>query len=317
MLQTFATVFALRLVRTTKYNVVWVLFIVGFSLLSAERYLQILVLRGKVVLESNLYLWLGIAASVGLSIGVMYSHRLFRYIDRLNRQRQLVSRRILSAVLRAEERSRSRYSKELHDGLGPLLSSAKMSLSALGDNTSDEDRREILENTTCVIDEAIRALREISNNLSPHLLADFGLKKAVQSVIKRNRATHSVDIKFTTNLAQTRYAMDVEVIFYRIVCELINNSLKHSQCTNIDVSLQHKGDTLRLHYHDNGRGFDPLAVADSGMGLSNISSRVSSLGGTLDIKSSKGRGMLAIVKLELIGESQPAPIKKKRRLRKG
>ncbi len=217
ILQTVATIFALRLIRITKYNVIWILFIVGFTVLSAERYLQVLGLNG-VEFDSRIFLWSGIVASVGLSIGVMYAHQLFIYIERINRQRQLVSRRILSAVIRTEEKARSRYSKELHDGLGPLLSSAKMSLSALDDDIPMDEKREIVANTTYLIDESIRALREISNNLSPHILSDFGLRRAVQNFIKRGAATHSVAIKFESNINKTRYDSEVEVIFYRVIC---------------------------------------------------------------------------------------------------
>ena len=74
---------------------------------------------------------MGLVISISMSIGVMYAHKLFKYIARLNRQRQLLNKRILTAVLRTEEKSRSQFSKELHDGLGPLLSSAKMSLDPL------------------------------------------------------------------------------------------------------------------------------------------------------------------------------------------
>ena len=87
-----------------------------------------------------------------MSIGVMYAHKLIRYIDRLNRQRQLMQKRILTAVLRTEEKSRSQFSKELHDGLGPLLSSAKMSLTALSREERTPAQREIIDNTTYVID---------------------------------------------------------------------------------------------------------------------------------------------------------------------
>ncbi len=301
ILQTAATVLAIKLVRTTKYNAIWILFIVGFSVLSAERYLQFMELRG-VFVSPRIYLWSGVVASVGLSIGVVYAHKLFIYIERLNRQRQMVSRRILSAVLRAEERSRSRYSKELHDGLGPLLSSAKMSLSALDTSSMKGENGEIVANTTYVIDEAIRTLREISSNLSPHTLTDFGLKRAVMTFIKRSASSSSVDIKFTSNLNQARYDTDVEVILYRVICELINNSLKHAHCSEIRISLQRSSDRLRLEYSDNGRGFEPAAVMDFGMGLSNISSRVNSLGGVLSLVSSEGRGMSAAIKLTLGGD---------------
>ena len=109
-IQTLATVYALRLVRATKYNSVWILFIVGFSLLSVERLIQFLVANGQYV-PRWWFAYLGVTVSICLSIGVMYAHKLFKYIDRLNRQRSLLNKRILTAVLRTEEKARSRFSK--------------------------------------------------------------------------------------------------------------------------------------------------------------------------------------------------------------
>ena len=310
LIQTVATVYALRLVRTTKYNSVWILFIVGFSLLSVERLVQLLVIGGQFE-PRGWYAYLGSVISVCLSIGVMYAHKLFKYIDRLNRQRQLLNKRILTAVLRTEEKSRSRFSKELHDGLGPLLSSARMSPSALERDECRPEQREIIGNTTYVIDEAIRSLREISNNLSPHVLNDFGLARGVQNFIDKTAAMHDVKIRFTTNLRTERYDTDVEVILYRVICELINNSLKHSGCTNIGLSLVRNRRVLTLDYTDNGRGFNPEAMMDCGMGLSNMASRINSLGGTLEIASSKGKGMRAAIRIDT--QPEPAAPKKRRR----
>ena len=138
LIQTVATAYALKLVRATKYNSVWILFIVGFSLLSVERFVQLLMASGQYV-PRWWFAYLGIVISICLSIGVMYAHKLFKYIGRLNRQRQLLNKRILTAVLRTEEKARSRFSKELHDGLGPLLSSARMSLSALARDERSPD----------------------------------------------------------------------------------------------------------------------------------------------------------------------------------
>ncbi len=310
LIQTVATVYALRLVRTTKYNSVWILFIVGFSLLSVERLVQLLVATGQYV-PRWWFAYLGIVISICLSIGVMYAHKLFKYIARINRQRTLLNKRILTAVLRTEEKARSRFSKELHDGLGPLLSSAKMSLTALSRDEHDAEQREIIANTTYVIDEAIRSLREISNNLSPHVLNDFGLARGVQHFIDRSVAMHDVKIRFTTNLRSERYDSDVEVILYRVICELINNSLKHAACKSINLSLSQIGTELSLDYSDDGRGFNPQAMMDCGMGLSNIASRINSLGGTFDIRSSKGKGMQAAIRINLAPE--PAPRSRRRR----
>ncbi|MCM1150826.1 MAG: sensor histidine kinase [Alistipes sp.] len=310
LVQSLATVYALRLVRATKYNSVWILFVVGFSLLSVERLVQLLLACEVEVVPRWWFAYLGIVISVCLSIGVVYAHKLFKYIARLNRQRQLLNRRILNAVLRAEEKARSRFSKELHDGLGPLLSSAKMSLSALAREERTPEQREIIDNTTYVIDEAIRSLREISNNLSPHVLNDFGLARGVQHFIDRSAAMHNVKIRFTTNLRTERYDKDVEVILYRVICELINNSLKHAGCTTVNLSLSLAGTSLLLDYSDNGRGFDPQAMMDCGMGLSNIASRINSLGGAFEIVSSKGKGMRASIRVAT--QQEPAPRIRKR-----
>lgn len=297
VIQTVATVYAIRLVRTTKYNSVWILFMIGFTLLSVERVIQLVRASGQ-ELPYEVFIWLGFVISISLSIGVMYAHKLFKYIDRLNRQRQLLNKRILTAVLRTEEKSRSRFSKELHDGLGPLLSSAKMSLSALDREKQDDEQREIIDNTTYVIDEAIRSLREISNNLSPHVLNDFGLARGVQNFVNKTVAIHPLKIRFTTNLRTERFDTDIEVILYRVICELINNSLKHSGCSQINLALALRGGVLSLDYSDDGRGFNPDAMLDCGMGLSNIASRINSLNGTLDIASSRDRGMRVAIKVD-------------------
>ena len=157
-----------------------------------------------------------------------------------------------------------------------------------------------------VIDEAIRSLREISNYLSPQVLNDFGLARGIQNFISRSAALHSVRIRFTTNLRAERFDTDIEVILYRVVCELINNSLKHSGCSEINLSLSSGGDTLTLDYSDNGCGFNPAAVMDCGMGLSNIASRINSLGGTFDIASAKGKGMRAAIRVNT--QEEPAPL---------
>ena len=303
--------YAVRLVRLTKYNLIWILFIIGFMVLAGERILQLVMSYGNTV--SNVVLvWLDIVISVCISAGIVLLDRLFKYINRLNRNRQLTNKRILTAVLRAEEKTRSDFSKELHDGLGPLLSSAKISLSTISREEIDESRRDIFDNTLYVVDEALRSLREISNNLSPHVLSDFGLARGIKNFIDRSSALHNVKISFVTNLRSERYNSDIEVIMYRVVCELVTNSLKHSGCSEIRLSLTSAGDILELQYTDNGRGFNPQAVMDCGMGLSNMNSRINSLNGTFDIRSTKGKGMGATVKVNVRGETrmvaQPAAI---------
>ena len=306
IVQLIALYYAIRLVRVTKYNAIWILFIIGFLVLGVQRVVQLWTNYGHPMPVLTMT-WFDIAVSLCVSVGIVLLDKLFIYIDRLNHHRQLMDRRILTAVLRTEEKTRANFSKELHDGLGPLLSSAKISLSALSHSDMTAEQRDIFNNTLYVVDEALRSLREISNNLSPHALTDFGLARGIQIFVDKAAALHKVKISFATNLRGERYDPDIEVIMYRGVCELITNSLKHSGCSEIRLSLSVAGDTLEMQYSDNGRGFDPQAMMDCGMGLSNINSRVSSLNGTFDIRSSKGRGMCASVKVNVRGAERLAP----------
>jgi SsrA-binding protein len=207
IIQFIAMYYAIRLVRATKYSAIWFLFIIGFMVLAAERVLQLLSAYGYEVSDWTI-VWHDIVVSVCVSVGVVLLDKLIIYIERLNYHRQMASKRILTAVLRTEEKSRANFSKELHDGLGPLLSSVKISLSALASGEKDAQRKEIFDNTLHVVEEAVRSLREISNNLSPHVLADFGLARGIQNFIDRTSALHNVKIAFVTNLKGNRYNTD-------------------------------------------------------------------------------------------------------------
>ena len=308
VVQAVATVFALRLVRRTKYNVAWILMIFGYLIISVVMFLQLRMYNGKIDISPRAVVAICSLSTICISVGVMFAHRMFKYIDRLNRQRALLNKRLLTAVLRAEEKSKSRFAKELHDGMGPLLSSAKMSLTALGSARDERQRAEIVANTTYVIDEAIRSVREISNNMQPQVLHDFGLARGVQNFINKSVAIHDVKMRFTTNLRNERFDSDVEIVMYRVICELINNSLKHSKCHSINLSLALTNGELSLEYTDDGKGFNPQAMIDCGMGLSNISSRVNSLNGVLEITSAKGKGMRASVRVDVSGSGHEATL---------
>lgn len=306
MLQTLATIAAIRLVRLTKYNSIWILLIIGMAAMSVTRYgqyVQTFVDDSTAKAPNELYIWLDAVASLCIAVGVLYAHKLFTYIGHLDHQRKLTNKRILTAVLRTEEKFRSRYSRELHDGMGPLLSSAKMSMSVLAKRAEDEENRELIASTSAVIDEAIRSLREISNNLSPQVLNDFGLVRGITNFINKNPQLRTIEMRFDTNLRKERFGHDIEVILYRVICELINNSLKHSGCTKIELDLQLVYDRIYLTYSDNGRGFNTQAVADYGMGMSNLTSRIHSLGGTIEITSQPNKGMAASIVVSTIGEN--------------
>jgi signal transduction histidine kinase len=307
LLQLLATVYAIGLVRKTKFNSVWILLIVVLLLMTASRVLQFIHFapRSEISGWVMALTWMDIAISLSVTVMLFNARRLVEYIDRLIFQNSLTSKRILSTILRTEEKERSRFAKELHDGLGPLLSSARMSLSALpargeGAEGQSEANRQIMTNTMWVIDEAIRSLREISNNLSPHVLGEFGLVRGVVNFVNRLGGIHSATrIDFSTNLRGERFDIDVEVILYRVICELVSNSLRHASASEVAMVLTYDGGGLTLDYSDNGCGFDPESDVGSGMGLSNITSRINTLGGKLDLHSARGEGMTARVHIDL------------------
>ena len=283
ILQIIAAIVAIGLTRRTKYNLSWMLFTVALTCMAFLRlgeYVQITDLKEW---RSEFFIWTGIVTSLCFAVGMLLVQKIFNYIARAERQRRISERRILNTVLRTEEKERQRFSKDLHDGLGPLLSSAKMSISALSSGDTDERNREILRNANYVIDEAIRSLREISVNLSPHILNDFGLSRAISNFINR-LPRGAMRINFSTNLRTERFDMDIEVILYRI-------SLPEAFLATDGV--------LRLDYRDNGCGFDVAKVEQKGMGIANIQSRVSSLKGDFALKSTPGRGMNAVVEVHV------------------
>lgn len=309
VVQLLAIGYALHLISRTKYSVIWILCIIGFTI-SFGQHLYMIICPDEHINISH-FIITDIITSLCIVIAIFFANRLVNYIERLNDQRSMMNKRILSAVLRTEERSRSQFAKELHDGMGPLLSSAKMSLSALSTKNMSQEQCEILQNSRFVIDEAIRSVREISSNMSPQVLTDFGLAQGLHNFISRISALHTINIEFNTNLHEERFDNDVEVVTYRVVCELINNSLKHSKCSQIDIIVMLKGDILSLHYKDNGCGFNPDAVISCGMGLSNITSRIDSLNGDIEIKSKEGSGMQVVSHISIT--QREVPIQKQRK----
>ncbi len=295
ILQLVTAVMATRLVRITKYNSAWMLLTAGLISMALQRMLEFAQMIGwDFYLSREVSAWTGVLTSLCFAIGILLIRKILKYINLSEKKRRVYERRILNAVLRTEEKERQRFSKELHDGLGPLLSSAKMSISALDKMNTDLKQKELISNTWLVIDEAVRSLRELSNNMNPNILTGFGLARAVNNFINKLSAFTQTKVNFSTNLKEQRFDPDVEVILYRVICEMINNSLKHASAGHINLCiLLVNPDEISVVFEDDGVGFVPDEVLnrpEGGMGLTNIFSRISSLKGEIDIDSAPGQG---------------------------
>jgi len=207
---------------------------------------------------------------------------------------------VLNAIINTEENERKRFAKDLHDGLGPLLSTVKMSLSSLAPRINDPSDKVILNNTNHLVNEAISTIKDISNNLSPHILTNFGLSSAIGAFTTKINQTRAVEIIFKSNMENHRLETDKEVVLYRAVCELINNAIQHSGASKIEIELNKLDKFVTLQFYDNGRGFDTSKLIredTKGMGLSNIETRVRTVEGVFVLESTPGRGTSALIKV--------------------
>jgi len=144
-------------------------------------------------------------------------------------------------------------------------------------------------------------LKEISNKLSPHILNSFGLLRAVQSFISKLQITQAPKIHLNSNIEDKRFSYNVEVVVYRVICEMINNTLKHAKAHHIYIDLLIEKEILKVIYIDDGIGFDPdnIQLEQKGMGYSNIKSRIRSLNGTYQIFSQPNEGLHAEISINV------------------
>ncbi len=218
-------------------------------------------------------------------------------IRELEKDKQLVA---VDSLLKGQEEERSRLAKDLHDGLGGLLSGVKFSLRNMKDNLIiTPDNMAVFERSLDMIDTSIKELRRVAHNMMPEMLAKFGLDEALKEYCNTINTTKLLTVKYQSLGMDSRLNKSAEIIIYRIVQELLNNTLKHSAATETFVQLIKEGKRLNVVVEDNGKGFDTsLLEKNKGAGWVNIRSRVEYLKGQLDIHSEPGKGTL--VNIEFI-----------------
>src|SRR5665648_17111 len=279
LLQVFAAGISIKLTRVTKYNVSWMLISAGFIIMAVRMLVEFLTTISDFAPQTfrEVFVWLGVAVSFFFAVGVFLIQKIFKYMKKVEQEKSDMEKILLNAIIQAEETEKKRFAKDLHDGLGPLLSTVKMSLSALGPKMSDPVGREILANTSHIVNEALSTIKEVSNNLSPHVLANLGVASAISTFAAKVNMTRTVTVEFRTNMEGERFDTDKEVVLYRAACELINNGMKHSGASKIEMDLHRHQKIITLQYLDNGRGFDTASLSSEepvGMGIPNIETRV-------------------------------------------
>ncbi len=201
-------------------------------------------------------------------------------------------------VIEAEEKERSRIARELHDGLGQLLSTARLNVAALEDSVIKEDKPD-LDRALKIIDEACIEIRSISHNMMPSALIRLGLIPAINEVVVNINSTKGLKIDFSTNLdGSLGKSLDINV--YRVIQEILNNMINHAKADLITMSVTTTATHLEINMKDNGIGFDKNKIKDSkGMGWKNIFSRISMLDGNIKLESEPQKGTVVYIKLKL------------------
>ena len=290
--------------RVTKYRASWILISLGFLLLAIKQTIKLIQFLQD---DFSFYLtmaddWLAVIISFFFTAGVFLIGEIFYSLKKADIDRNRSEKRLLNAIIQTEEKERKRFAKDLHDGLGPLLSTVKMSISALLNSMTKPENKNILKNTNIVINEAISSIKEISNNLSPHVLTNFGLVSALKNFTHKINDAKTIHIELLSNMENDRFNANSEIILYRATCELINNTLKHAKAENISINISKHLRTLTIQYIDDGVGFNTEKIEQmqkGGMGFQNISSRIKSINGVFVINSSLGEGISALIKVKL------------------
>jgi signal transduction histidine kinase len=206
-------------------------------------------------------------------------------IVQLQNEKQLMA---TEAVLEGEERERARLAKDLHDGLGGMLSGLKYNLNNMkGNQIMTVENQAAFERSLEMLDKSIREMRRVAHNMMPEALLRFGLDAALRDFCNDITLSHALSVNYQSlGMQDTAIDQTRAITIYRIVQELINNTIRHAGARSAIVQLSRDGEHISLTVEDDGNGFDTAVThASTGIGWSNIRSRVAFLNGKLDVSS--------------------------------
>ena len=229
-------------------------------------------------------LFLGTLGMLVLTIGlimfiIFHQRKVIRYQMKLQHMEQEQQQILLKASIHLQEEERQRIAADLHDDAGPLLATARL---YLNENLVNQDKGTQLQSiyqARQILDDTIQLIRNISHSLMPPTLKNFGLESAINDMAQKISGSGSINASSRFHDYKDRLKQEKELIVFRIVQELINNILKHSNSSFIHLTQNTHGDNFLLRIHHDGRGivqsdFEKLNKSNIGLGLKNISSRL-------------------------------------------
>jgi two-component system, NarL family, sensor kinase len=237
---------------------------------------------------------------VNIIAAIMVALNIAFFIYSIVRQRRRIwqwQRARISAAITTLESERKRIAGDLHDELGPMLSAIKLQINHLEPVNAAEAA--ILQKSCSQIDDIITRFREISYNLLPNTLVRKGFIKATHEFIGKVKSLHTLQVNFSS--PEFSLAPEREVNLYRVVQEIIQNTLKHAKATELTIRILKKKQGILLHTRDNGIGFNYSVKNQqvSGMGLLSLQSRAELLGGQLLVQTKPGEGTIFEIEIPL------------------
>ncbi len=227
--------------------------------------------------------WFYLLCSVAITAAIAFIVR--RRLSQLKKYQ----REQLRLIVATQEKEKKNISAELHDDLGVRLSALKYFVASLKKylQPGDPVAQETYTKTMATIDESVEDVRYMLINLSPKTLNEYGYLVAVEDLVNKLSRMHIIHISLQQNGIEKRIQADVEAGLYRITQELINNTLKHAGATEVKLDIEKANGMIRLHYADNGKGFNPTRNGE-GYGIENIQTRVALLNGKIDWDTAPG-----------------------------
>lgn len=199
--------------------------------------------------------------------------------------------KMMQAELESQEAERRRLAADLHDSIGGMLSTIRVGITTMAKSLPQP---QLIDETKQMLDDTISSVRRISRDLMPSTLEKFGLTYAIKELCERFEQTSKITISFTENGEIPKLDSQRELMIFRIAQELLNNAIKHSQATQINVATQ-MGETIKLTVEDNGIGFDADffrtdTAGNKGLGLYSIENRARLLGGEVTFEKGRAKG---------------------------
>jgi hypothetical protein len=213
------------------------------------------------------------------------------------RQSEKQLRHLSVQLLTAQETERKRISRELHDELGQALTVMKLHINYIEKNLEEQqtELKEECEKAVEYIDQVIENVRRLSRDLSPIILEDFGLSAAIRWLVGNFAKRYAIKVALDMADIDTMISPDAHTSVYRIVQEALTNIGKHSQATNVSLTVREDTGFVWFSIEDDGKGFDAINAAtnhfeEKGLGLATMKGRARMLGGTLLVRAKEGKG---------------------------